>query len=101
MWAPVLFLSFLFIYFFMDDFQFVVFFKVFNPDVLNNGTLAPKTLNTTEIIKIKKKLKKSSSSQAITPDWLVKARCWQRPHPARQKFCQYFGDCMTDPKDVY
>lgn len=55
MWAPVLFLSFLFIYFFMDDFQFVVFFKVFNQDVLNNGTLAPKTLNTTEIIKIKKK----------------------------------------------
>lgn len=55
MWAPVLFLTFLFIYFFMDDFQFVVFFKVFNPDVLNNGTLAPKTLNTTEIIKIKKK----------------------------------------------
>lgn len=52
----------------MDDFQFVVFFKVFNQDVLNNGTLAPKTLNTTEIIKIKKKLKKSSSSQAITPD---------------------------------
>lgn len=39
----------------MDDFQFVVFFKVFNQDVLNNGTLAPKTLNTTEIIKIKKK----------------------------------------------
>lgn len=41
----------------MDDFQFVVFFKVFNPDVLNNGTLAPKTLNTTEIIKIKKNKK--------------------------------------------